>query len=227
MVGNFTSKAQKARYWWCVLYPENMLDNWEDQIADIVQIPYEYCIHDKDLINDEDETRKVHVHMILCFANTTTYKNALSVFQRLSRPGGQACNKCEAIISMKFAHDYLIHDTDKCRECGKFQYSPEDRASGNNFDIGAYVQLDVTEQEEIFHDICDLIVNEGFTNFADLHIAVFSKGDYKYDHVLRGQRGYFEALVRGLFHKKEQAEKMLNGKKAVKAPAKPEAGAMS
>ena len=42
----------KARYYWAVLYPENMRDSWQDDIDLLLQVPYAYCIHDKDYLSD-------------------------------------------------------------------------------------------------------------------------------------------------------------------------------
>lgn len=205
-IGNHTKIQSKARYWWAVLYPENMIDNWKDELDDVLQLPYCYCIHDKDLLKDGDETRKVHLHMIVCFSNTTTYKNALTVFQRLSSAGRICCNKCEQIINIKYAYDYLIHNTKKCGEAGKHLYLPEERISGNNFDIGSYEQLSKTEEDEIFNSICDTIFEMCILNFADLHRYYQGLGSGEIDtrimHVLRGHRGYFVELCKGLYLKR-------------------------
>lgn len=40
--------AQKARYWVGVLYPENMIMDWEVSIGDILQLPFAYCLHNAD-----------------------------------------------------------------------------------------------------------------------------------------------------------------------------------
>lgn len=206
-IGEHTKLHSKARYWWAVLYPENMIENWQNELDDVLQIPYCYCVHDKDLLKDGDETRKVHLHLILCFANTTTYKNALTVFQRLSASGRICCNKCEQIINIKYAYDYLIHNTKKCAESAKHLYLPEERICGNNFDIGSYEQLSRSEEDEIFNSICDLIFDKCFLNFADLHRYFRSTGeneqiDTRILHVLRGHRGYFVELCKGLYLKR-------------------------
>ena len=76
-------RIEKARFWCGVLYPENMVDNWEEEIGDILQLPYAYCLHNQD--NDiKSEHRKDHVHIIVAFTNTTTYKHAMTVFSQLS-----------------------------------------------------------------------------------------------------------------------------------------------
>lgn len=210
-IGNQTNINQKARHWWAVLYPENMIENWEDQIDDLLQLPYEYCVHDRDIVNDPDEQRKKHVHMIIVFPNTTTYKNAFSIFNRLSAPGRQALNKIEQIISIEYAHKYLIHDTEKCRKDNKYQYSVSDRVSGNLFDIGAYVQLCKAEEKEIFNFIVDTIYDHCFDAFVDVDRYFRYSYEYQsedqqkyYDIVLRGYFRYFETLCKGLHFKKEQ-----------------------
>ena len=35
--------------------------NWQDDIADLVQVPFAYCVHDKD-VDEQNEGRKPHVH---------------------------------------------------------------------------------------------------------------------------------------------------------------------
>lgn len=214
-IGNQTKTGVKARYWWAVLYPENMIENWKDEIDDLFQLPYEYCVHDKDIVNDPDEQRKVHVHIIIAFANTTTYKNAFSIFDRLSAAGRQSLNKCEQVVSIEYAHKYLRHDTEKCRKDGKFLYPEEERISGNNFDIGAYIQLSKSEEQEIFNDIVDTIYECCFEAFADVdryyrYSYEYQSEDVKkyYETVLRGHFRYFETLCKGIHFKKEQFRKL-------------------
>ena len=71
-----------AKYWWAVLYQENMRPDWEYKISELFQIPYAYCKHTKDT-DTKSEHRKDHVHIIIAFPNTTTYNHALGVFSKL------------------------------------------------------------------------------------------------------------------------------------------------
>ena len=98
----------------------------------------------------QSEHRKDHVHLIVAFPNTTTYKHALNVMDLLSAEGKKAINKCEAVVGIRNVYDYLIHDTEDCRKKGKEQYDPSERITGNNFDIGAYEQLGTAEKNEMF-----------------------------------------------------------------------------
>ena len=159
----------KNKYWTAVLYPENMIDTWESDIGDIVQVPYAYCVHDADM-TESAERRKKHVHIILAFPNTTTYKHALSVFQKLSFAGLKALNTCEPVINIRHMYDYLIHNTEECRKKKKLIYDPSCRKTGNNFDIGSFEQISAAEKQDMCKELCDFIINHGFTNFADFYV---------------------------------------------------------
>ena len=188
--------SQKAKYWWAVLYPESMLNDWENNISDLVQVPFSYCVHNKDLVEDSEE-RKTHVHLILVFPNTTTYNHALSVFQEL-QPN---CGICKRIINIRQAYDYLIHNTDDCIKKGKYQYSDSDRICGNNFDIGAYQQLGVEEKHKMLDQLIDFIVDNGFTNMIDFRIGMNSVFPDEYKELLYGYHGLLECFCKGNYLK--------------------------
>lgn len=193
----------KARYWNGVLYPENMIDNWEQEIGDIVQVPYAYCVHDADLTGKEEE-RKIHVHLILVFPNTTTYSHALNVFNLLSKPGYKAINTCQAVVSIRGSYDYLIHDTETAKKQNKKQYDPSLRITGNNFDIGAYEQLGIAERNDLCNQLCNIIISEKFTNFVDFYeyclVNLFNE-DSNYFEIVKSYSGLFERLTKGNFQK--------------------------
>lgn len=161
-------KIDKARFWVGVLYPENMREDWKEVIGDTLQYPYAYCVHTQDT-DTKSEHRKDHVHLIVAFPNTTTYKHSLNVMDMLSAEGKKAINKCEAIIGIRNVYDYLIHDTEDCRKKGKELYPSENRITGNNFDIGAYEQLGIAEKNEMFIEMSEAIRNNGFTNYMDFY----------------------------------------------------------
>lgn len=196
-----SERINKARYWWAVLYPENMRSDWADKLGDIVQLPFAYCLHTKDR-DTQSEHRKDHIHLILAFPNTTTYTHALKVFGLLSAEGKKAVNKCEAVVNIRNTYNYLIHDTDACRKAKKELYSAEERITGNNFDIGAYEQIGLAERNDICKELCNAIVDNGFTNFVDFYSFVLaSYEDSNYFDVLKTYSGLFERLCKGNYHK--------------------------
>ena len=191
----------KARYWVGVLYNENMRENWQQDIGDLLQLPYAYCIHDKDTTSDHAEDRKVHTHLLLAFPNTTTYKNALRVFDTLSAPGRKAINTCEYCISVRGSYDYLIHDTETCRKKGKYLYDKSERITGNNFDIGAYEQVSISEKQEKRRELGKILIEGGYTNYTDFYKYVSENLDTLYEEVLCCYSGHFEKLTKGNYQR--------------------------
>ena len=211
--------AGEGRYWVAVCYPENMLEHWQDKIDDILELPFCYCIHDKDHLADykpnvhdsdedkqgfDDETgkRKTHVHIIIAFNNSTTYKNAYNTFMKLSADGKKCLAFCQKVISIKAKYDYLIHGRPKDKTQGKYQYDPSERIEGNNFDIGAYMQVSEGEKRKIRRKIAGYILENQFTNYYDLYCYVISTCEDDYEDVLCSYNGFFSNLCKGVYLKK-------------------------
>lgn len=199
-----TPTRNKARYWTGVLYNDNMRENWEEDIADILQYPFAYCIHDKDSVLD-GEHRKTHTHIVIAFPNTTTYKNAFNIFDLLSADGKKAINKCESVINIKYCYDYLIHDTDTCRKKDKFLYPKSERIEGNNFDIGNFIQVSSKDKQDITFELLKFIHNEDICNFDDF-ICRITDNYTSYDgttfEVIKSNNGFFERVIKGRYLKK-------------------------
>lgn len=191
-----SQKVSKAKYWTAVLYPESMIDNWEDNIADIVQVAYSYCIHDKDK-DGHDGDRKTHIHVVLAFANTTTYKHVLSIFQKLQ----PTCSYCEQVLNIRYMYNYLIHDTDSCRKKGKHLYDASERVCGNNFDIGAYEQISITDKRKMAKELADFISDNCITNFIDFYDTFELKYGFEYFEVILTYSGFYERLCKGNYLK--------------------------
>ena len=208
--------ANKARYWTATLYPENMVEDWETLIGDIVQLPYAYCIHDKDHLAqykpgktssklDKETDRKVHVHIILAFANTTTRNSAHSTFMKLAAEGRQPIaenGKIEAVSNIRHAYEYLIHNTETARKKQKkYQYDPKERITGNNFDIGAYEQVSVADKDRMARELCNIIRDNEFSNFMDFYDYVDNNLGMEYFEIIKTYSGLFERLTKGNFQK--------------------------
>lgn len=200
-------RINKARYWVGVLYPENMITDWQDEIGDLLQLPYAYCVHNKDKTSKENEDRKEHVHLIIVFSNTTTYNHAMSVFSLLSAEGKNALNKIEAVVSIRQMYEYLIHNTDTCRAKGKYEYSPKERIIGNNFDIGAYEQLSIADKNAILKELCDVIITEGYTNFKLLYLYVMNNyDDSNYFDTMKSNTNFLAQLIKANYHEKQEMQ---------------------
>lgn len=199
--------AEKYRYAECILYPENMREDWKDKIDFLIQMPFAYCVHDQDLGDDEDETHgKVHVHLILVHNNTV----ALTFFVkwcnlRLSAEGKKCCSTAKPIIYPKQAWNYLIHDTDKAREQGKFQYPQSSRVCGNDFDIHHFIQLDENTKLAIVEKITDHILDYNIMDLTSLVPWIRSQG-IEFFSVFVSRSSYFDRICGGNFKKWERSK---------------------
>lgn len=186
----------KAKYWTAVMYPESMIDNWQEVISDKLQYPGAYCIHDKDVINDTGEIRKTHVHIILAFNNTTTYKHALSIFKELGK-----CNMCERVINIRRTYEYLIHNTESCIKSNKHLYDNNERILFNNFDIGAFEQLSTNDKVAIKKELSNIIRQQHIFNFDDFDLYVIENLSLEHYQVMLENQNYFNNIVKGHYNK--------------------------
>lgn len=196
------SRVGKARYWCGVCYPENMRTDWQERIGDILQVPYAYCIHDKDKlaptdVTEEHDERKTHVHIVLAFPNTTTYNHVLNTMMKLSADGKQCLNRVEQVVNIRSKYEYLIHNTEASKKANKHQYGKDERITGNNFDIGSYEQLSVAEKADACNELADVIVEQGFTNFMAFYKFVRNNYEKEYLGIIRANSGFLERLCKG------------------------------
>lgn len=193
----------KARYWQAIMYPENMIDDWQSEISNLLQVPFAYCIHDKCLEKDGKTPRKTHVHLIIAFGNTTTESRALQVFKKLEKKGYSAIpNDCiQDIISIKHAYYYLIHDTEDCRKKHKHVYDIKERITGNCFDIGNFEQLGTAQKNDMCKELCNVIIEKGYCNFSDFYMDIITNFDTTYFEILKTNSGLFERLTKGNYQK--------------------------
>lgn len=198
-----SDKITDSRFWTAICYPENMIDDWEDRIEDLIQLPCCYIIHDKDLLKEKDEERKIHVHIVIAFNNTTTINHATNVILRLSKEG-KSCipnNRIEAVVDMGYLWDYLIHNTPKARKARKHLYDKSERITLNNFDIGAYEQISIFEKHSMVAELSKLIRENFICNYGDFYNYVCDNYDELYVQMCHSYSSHFERLTRANFQK--------------------------
>lgn len=169
------AKQVKARNWVGVLYPENMISHWQDRIYRKLQIPFEYIIHDRDQVEIEEdvlEPRKVHVHLVGHWPGPTTYNNVLQCFNELSKTGFHCLNKVEPVRSLKYMHRYLTHETEDAKKQNKFLYPRSEIITGNNWDLGAFIELEDNDSLYLYRTIRDFMCQYRVVTVLDLERSV-------------------------------------------------------
>lgn len=204
------SANKKARYWTVVMYPENMKPNWKEDIGELLQRPYAYCVHDGDKDGKDDE-RKEHVHIIIAFSNTTTYKNVMSVFSALNADGKKAFNTVQVVSNIRYMYDYLIHDTEDSKKKKKKLYDKSERITGNNFDIGNYEQISGADKDRMLKEVISLIREQKIDNFAVLMYMVTDNLGDEYIEIFKGYSGLLYRLCDGQYQLNKRSEGVLIG----------------
>lgn len=195
-MGGF-KKTGKARFTEHILYPENMIENWAVEIGDLLQVPYAYCLHDKDKSGHKGD-RKPHLHLIQAWTKgSQTLKRAWENVEKLALPGRQCSIPPEAVAGIGHAYDYLIHDTESARKAGKHLYDVSERVTGNGFDIDRYETLDSEEKSAMCKEIMDFVEERKLKDFSSAYVAIREHFDYRYWDIYKANNAMVERLVRG------------------------------
>lgn len=202
--------VNKAKYWLAVTYPENMIDDWERRAPDILQVPYAYCIHDKDE-SGHDGDRKTHVHWMLAFEFTngnTTRKHALTVINLLSKDGRICCPGVEASLNVARSYKYLIHDTETAQADGKHLYDVSERKTGNDFDIDRYITLSTEQKLKMQKDLTDYAVSGKFFDIATYYEQAIlndtAKFGTEYYQVFQGINAQIDRICRANYNRRQR-----------------------
>ncbi len=206
-----------SRNWEVILYPSNMLDNWEDIIDELLPYAMCYAIHDKDPHIDKktgEVNNGVHVHCMIHYNNTTTQNWIIKLFNtslsKLNKNGSidkPCCSTAEPIGNMQFAYDYLIHNTVKAKKQGKYLYPESARVCLNNFDIHFLADEDEQEKMLKIDILSEEIVNRKITNYVDFYNLVKNSYDITYVRLQKQNNSYFNTLIKGNYNKYVKGKK--------------------
>ena len=75
----------KVKLWEGICYPENMLDDWQEEIDDILQVPFAYAIHDIDH-DQKSKQRKTHLAPRSARMTTRALKRDLAALEKDMSP---------------------------------------------------------------------------------------------------------------------------------------------
>lgn len=192
------ASGHKARYWVGIGYTENMQDDWREEIGDILQLPFAYTVHDKD-VDEKGDPRKTHVHVLIAFPNTTTHKHVKEVLNRLAMDDVEAFPTVEPCVSVRHSYDYLIHDTENSRKKHKHPYDPSERVCGNSFDIGSYEQMGLAEKKDRRSEMMDFVVEHRIPNLNICYRVIRDNFDEESFNIFVDNLSMFDRLCRGNF----------------------------
>lgn len=152
----------KKRSWAIIVYPDSAPADWREFLQDTGLECVISPLHDKD-INPDNTPKKPHWHVIINWANPTTYKNVLeSICEPLNCPIPQPLERVSGY------YRYLTHRDNP----EKYQYNENEITTLNGFDISNYSDLSYNEVSAILSLITDFIEENGISEYRDLIVMI-------------------------------------------------------
>lgn len=146
----------KTRNWLFVFYPESCPEDWADVIDSWCCTCYVSPLHDAD-VKADGTYKKPHYHGILCFDNTKSYGQALSLVAGL---GCATCKPCNSIVnSMR----YLCHLDNP----GKARYEVSEIKTFGHADLSCIYEKSSRERIQDLEDIICLVKQFNITEFSE------------------------------------------------------------
>lgn len=190
----------KAKFWVGILWVDSMVEDWRERLDILIQMPYTFCLHDKDKTFHGDP-KAPHVHIMVAWKNTTTENSVTSMFNELSKPGMQCCNKVFRVRGVKYMDDYLIHDTQVAKKQGKHLYSPSERIRGLGWNTDVFNELQQTDKLQCVMEISDEIKTCNIQTYVDLYDHIIKTFDLSYFEILISYSSHFDRMVKGQWQK--------------------------
>lgn len=192
---NFKHARTKKRYWTFVLYPESAPDDWKDILQrtglEIAISP----LHDKDK-DPNDESKKPHYHIILCYNNTTTGNAVKVLTDELGQPIPLP------VDSVRGLYRYFTHKDNP----EKFQYNEQDIVVLNGFNILDYANLSSSDKTKIKLELTKFIKESGLFEYSDFMDEVISLDKPDYFYIASTNTVYFNAYLTSVRNKVNNEE---------------------
>jgi len=162
--------GKRTRNWTVIFYPEDLPENWQEQVDSLLVRWIESPLHDSDF-NDDGTPKKPHVHTLFMFESVKTSEQVRELFRRLfgasesgstvgvANIGDQSAVSDRGAVVRYMAH--LDHPT-------KAQYSVEDIVGHNGADPLEIMRFSLTETLQKMIQVEELIDKLEITEYSDL-----------------------------------------------------------
>lgn len=207
-------KDDKFRQWELVLYPMSMIDNWQDELPRLFQVPLAYIIHDKDKykLTKDEKDRLVHVHLWVVWNNTVSVNAMIKLANKLAKDGEKCCSTGQPVFYPQQAFDYLTHKDEKSKKQGKHLYNDDELILCNNFDLGSLIQLSLSEKTDIKTELSHIIRKECICDYMSLFYYVSENyGDNsKFMMVVQTEYNYLDKICSGCYKNWKRSQEIKN-----------------
>lgn len=174
----------RARHWLFIVYPESAPENWESRLEQ-TGLPFAVSgLHEFD-VNPDGEPKKPHYHVIVSYANTTTYRNVKELRKITNGPFPLKCGS----VSGSYAYFTHKHDPEK------YQYPSKDIKRFNGWEK----VLESSEIVVIKRELTLKVFMEDIQEYSELIIETMDM-DGDYQSVAMSNTVYFDRLITSYRH---------------------------
>lgn len=194
--------GQRTRNWTVIFYPEDLPDDWKEQLDGLMVKWIEGPLHDQDF-NSDGSPKKPHHHTLWMFGSVKTAEQVEQMFKDLF--GESESGSIIGTATPKIANDrsgivrYMAHMDNP----EKAQYDPNEIIGHNGVDPSEILRYSATETREMLVAMEEYIEDHGIIELSDFSAAI------RYDHpewytiLTTKMTMYFTAFIRSRRHRAE------------------------
>lgn len=175
--------ALKGRHFAYVVYPESAPADWIEQLQQTGLSFVVSPLHDKD-VDPTGQPKKPHYHVIISWGNTTTYRAARGLCDKLQ------CPRPQALKSPNAMYRYLTHKDNP----DKYQY--EEQPITYN---GWVRPLDAADVVQLKREIWGMVYTDDCQEYGELLMVCAERGSDYFD-VASNHTMFFKAICDGYRH---------------------------
>lgn len=173
----------KGRHFVYVVYPESAPADWVEQLQQTGLSFVVSPLHDKD-IDPTGQIKKAHYHVIVSWGNTTTYRAAKGLCDRLK------CPRPQMLKSPNAMYRYLTHKDNP----DKYQYTEQPKTYN-----GWVRPLDAADVKQLMREIWGMVYTEDCQEYGELLMVCVEHGSEYFD-VASTHTIFFKSVCDGYRH---------------------------
>lgn len=184
----------KKRNFTTIVYPDSAPVDWRDQLQQTGLACAISPLHDKDINPGDNDPKKPHYHVLICFEGPTTLKNA----QELSNSilSGVLVKPIESVRGM---YRYLTHEDNP----EKYHYDKKNIVLLNGFDPQNV--LSNSDESEIAEKVIQYILDHNIKYYNDLIDSLRSNCLNEELHVAMSKIMLFSTYLNSMRFKKKDS----------------------
>lgn len=193
--------GQRTRNWLAIFYPDDLPEDWKEQVDELQCRWIESPLHDKDLNPEDGTPKKPHCHTLFMFDSVKTQEQIETMLKGVL--GESETGSILGVAIPKPCSDrcgsvrYMAH----LDHPNKYQYDVSEIVGHNGADPAEILRYSATETREMIVAMEEYIERNNITELADFSKAI------RYDHpewhtiVATKMTVYFNAFIRSFRHK--------------------------